>query len=378
MYIARCQDYDYEHVKTAVFECLNGIEHMKARVKQGSKVLVKVNLLKRNKPEDAVTTHPSIVQAIVEYLQENGCIVMLGDSPGGPYNEKMLRWVYTASGMTEVAKKTGCILNYDTSIIEVNNDKALRLKTMQIIKILEDVDFVVSAAKLKTHGMMTFTGAVKNLFGVIPGLIKADYHLKMNDVDNFAEHLIDICEYVCPVISIIDGIEGMEGDGPSSGEKRSVGLVMASTSPYALDVTAAHIIGMDPQNIPTINAADKRGLCRASVNDISIEGIPLKDISILPFKLPKSINVNFFGGRIPKFIEEWVLGTLRPKPVFDYDQCVSCGDCYRSCPPKAINMNNGRPQVELDKCIRCFCCHELCPKKAVDIKKHWLYEKVLK
>ncbi|WHH57913.1 DUF362 domain-containing protein [Petroclostridium sp. X23] len=378
VYITKCPDYEYEHVKAAVTECFERINGMKEQMKPGAKVLIKVNLLKKNKPEDAVTTHPSVIQAMVEYLQNQGCIVVLGDSPGGPFTERMLRSVYTASGMVEVAEKTGCMLNYDTSVVEVSNDKALRLKNMQVIKILEEVDFVISAAKLKTHGMMTFTGAVKNLFGVIPGLTKADYHLKMSSVDNFSEHLIDICEYVCPVFSIIDGIEGMEGDGPAAGDKRQVGLIMASANPYALDVAAAYIVGINPQSVPTIRMAEKRGLCKGSVNDYAIEGIKIEELKISPFKLPKSISINFVGGRVPKFIEDWVMGTLRPKPVFDYALCISCGDCHRSCPPKVIDMSSGKPVVDLNKCIRCFCCHELCPKKAVDIKKHWLYEKVFK
>ena len=144
-------------------------------------------------------------------------------------------------------------------MLEISNPDAKRLKSMQIIKIAREVDFVVSAAKLKTHGMMTYTGAVKNLFGVIPGLVKADYHLRLNSVDNFADHLVDICEAVKPVFSIIDGIDGMEGDGPSAGEKRHVGLIMASDSPYALDEVASSIIGIEPMMVPTVRAA-KRNL----------------------------------------------------------------------------------------------------------------------
>ena len=121
---------------------------------------------------------------------------------------------------------------------------------MQIIKVAEDVDFIVSAAKLKTHAMMTYTGAVKNLFGIIPGITKADYHFKMNDVDNFAAHLVDICEYAKPLFSVIDGVEGMEGDGPSAGEKRHVGIIMASEDPYALDYSALRLIGINPRKVP--------------------------------------------------------------------------------------------------------------------------------
>lgn len=376
--IVRCESYDMEQTQNAVFECLDRLEGIRDRIKAGSKVLVKTNLLMRKTPEDAVVTHPAVVEAIVAYLQELGCKVIIGDSPGGPFTERNLKSVYKAAGMLEVAERTGCELNYDTSILEISNPDAKRLKTMQIIKVAREVDFVVSAAKLKTHGMMTFTGAVKNLFGVIPGLIKADYHLRLNSVDNFADHLVDICEAVKPVFSIIDGIDGMEGDGPSAGEKRHVGLILASESPYALDAAASSIIGIKPMLVPTVRAARERNLFSGDLKDIQVKGVQLDETRITPFKLPKSVNVNFMGGRIPKTFEKVILNTLRPKPVFNYDICVSCGDCKRSCPPGIIDMSSGKPVPDLSKCIRCFCCHELCPKKAVDIKRHWLYENILK
>jgi uncharacterized protein (DUF362 family)/Pyruvate/2-oxoacid:ferredoxin oxidoreductase delta subunit len=376
--IVRCEDYDFENVKKAVFEALDAIAAIKLNITKGSRVLVKTNLLMRKSPEDAVTTHPAVVEAIVRYLQDMGCKVVIGDSPGGPFTQGSLKAVYKATGMVEVAERTGCELNYDTSVLEISNPDAKRLRTMQIIKIAREVDFVVSAAKLKTHGMMTYTGAVKNLFGVIPGLIKADYHLRLNSVDNFADHLVDICEAVKPVFSIIDGVDGMEGDGPSAGEKRHVGLIMASNSPYALDGVASKIIGIEPSLVPTIKAASLRNIFDGDLKKVEIKGVQLQELNIEPFKLPKSINVNFIGGRVPKVFEKVVLNNLRPKPVFNYDLCVSCGDCKRSCPPGIIDMSSGKPVPDLSKCIRCFCCHELCPKKAVDIKKHWLYERILK
>lgn len=376
--IARCGDYDYENVRNSVYKVLDGIDGIKEKIFRGAKVLVKTNLLMRKRPEEAVTTHPAVVEAVVRYMQDLGCEVIIGDSPGGPFAEWNLKSVYKASGMVEVAERTGCKLNYDTSVVEISNPAAKRLKTMQIIKVAKEVDFVISAAKLKTHGMMTYTGAVKNLFGVIPGLIKADYHLRMNSVDNFADHLIDICETVKPIFSIIDGIEGMEGNGPSAGEKRKVGLILAAENPYALDTAASHIMGMEPLIVPTIRAAKERNLFSGSIKDLEIRGIQLIDIKIPPFRLPCTANVNFVGGRVPKYVEKFLMNNLRPKPVFNHELCVSCGDCKRSCPPGIIDMSSGKPVPDLSKCIRCFCCHELCPKNAVDIKKHWLYDKLLK
>lgn len=376
VHITDCQDYSYPKVEAAVFECFEAMPELKGKLFYGARVLIKTNLVMRKSPEEAVTTHPVVVEAIVRYLQKLGCKPIIGDSPGGPFNEWNLKGVYKASGMLEVAEKTGCELNYDIGVAEVQNNKAKLLKTMLIIKIAEEVDFVISAAKLKTHGMMTYTGAVKNLFGVIPGITKAEYHFKMNNAENFAEHLLDICQYVNPIVSIIDAVDGLEGDGPTAGIKKHVGLIMASTSPYTLDAAAVKVMGINPRIVPTIAAAEARGLISSNIKDIEITGVNLEDIKIEPFILPKSINVNFVGGRLPKFLEKLVINIFRPRPVFDHTKCIGCENCKRSCPPDAIKMVNGKPVPDLDKCIRCFCCHELCPIKAVDIKKHWLHERL--
>lgn len=374
--IVECDSYDYKKVEKKIFECLDNIDSLKKQIKNGNKVLVKANLLKKNFPDEAVTTHPYVVEGVVRYLQKLGCEVIVGDSPGGPFNEKSLRATYKATGMFEVQKRTGCQLNFDTSYAEINNDNAKLLKHMKIVKAFNEVDFVVSAAKLKTHAMMTYTGAVKNLFGTIPGLTKADYHFRMNSVDNFSDALVDICEYVKPVFSIIDGIEGMEGNGPSSGDKRFLGLLMASENPYALDTIASYIVGIEPLSIPTIKRAKERKLFSGNIDDVEVVGTTIEEIDIEPFKLPASTSINFIGGRMPKFLEKWVLNNFIPSPVFNHDMCISCGICGNSCPPKAIDMSSKYPEVDLKQCIRCFCCHELCPKKAIDIRKEGLNKKI--
>ncbi len=376
--IAASQTYNYQEVEKAVFSCLHCFPGIKTKMKSGSRVLVKINLLKRNAPEDAVTTHPAVVEAVVRYLQAEGCRVIIGDSPGGPFTVSRLRSVYKAAGMLQVAENTGCELNYDTSAVDVINEKAKKLRHMQVIKVMEEVDFVVSVAKLKTHGMMVYTGAVKNLFGVIPGLIKAEYHFKMKSVENFAHHLIDICEYCSPAFSVIDAIEGMEGDGPSAGQKRHTGLILAAENPYALDTAAAELIGIKPSTIPTIKVAAERGLFSGSIHDLQVQGMQLKDIQIPSFALPGSLHENLLAGVLPTFVADFLENTLRAKPVFNYDMCIACGDCQRGCPAGIIDMSSGRPIPELDKCISCFCCHELCPKQAIAIQKHWLHRVLFK
>ena len=371
--IVRCDDYDYEKVIEGVYRALDGLESIKS-INPG-KVLIKANLLKKNKPEDGVTTHPYIVEGVVRYLQDKGHSVVIGDSPGGPFLPAMLKVIYDASGLTEVAKRTGCELNFDTESIDVSNDKAVILKHMKIVKAFTKFDYIVSCGKLKTHTMMTYTGAVKNLFGVIPGVIKADYHLKMNDISHFANMLIDICEYINPVFSILDGIEAMEGDGPSGGDIRKLGLILTGDSPYDLDYIATKITGIE--NTPTIIESIKRGLL--SVNDtFEIFGDDISEIEIEPFMLPKSTHVNFMSGKVPKFVESFILDSVRPYPIINYERCISCGICAENCPAKVIVMETHKPIINTKDCIRCFCCHELCPIEAVGIKKHPLHSLIFR
>ena len=371
--IVKCNNYDYVQVLQSVKRALENLDSVKD-MKPG-KVLVKTNLLKKNKPEDGVTTHPFVVEGVVRFLQDKGHTVVIGDSPGGPFLAGMLRSIYDTSGISDVARRTGCSLNFDTESIDVHFDDAMYLKNMKLVKAFTEVDYIISCGKVKTHTMMTYTGAVKNLFGVIPGVIKADYHLKLNDLTQFANMLIDICEYMKPSFSILDGIEAMEGDGPSSGDVRNLGLILAGDNPYDLDYMTTLITGI--KNAPTVVEATNRGLM-SSVEDIEVFGDDISNMEIVPFRLPKSTHVNFISGRVPKFVEDFILDSIRPNPMIKYETCISCGICAKNCPAKVINMDTGKPIINTKDCIRCFCCHELCPKKAVGIKRHPLHKIIFK
>jgi uncharacterized protein (DUF362 family)/Pyruvate/2-oxoacid:ferredoxin oxidoreductase delta subunit len=368
--IYKCGDYEYNRVLDTVAKVLDDIPSIK--LLRPGWVLVKINLLKLNKPEDGVTTHPFVVEGVVRYLQGLGHHVLIGDSPGGPFNPVILKAIYDASGIASVAARTGCELNFRTDSIDVKPQNSKLVHSLKLVKAFTEVDYVISCAKLKTHTMMTYTGAVKNLFGMIPGVTKADYHLKLNDIAHFADMLLDVCDYVRPDFSIIDGIHAMEGDGPSSGDIRELGLLLAGESPYELDHSAAKIAGLS--NVPTIIQAEARGLF--DQKDIEYTNITPEELTVIPFRLPGSTHVNFVKGRIPKYVENFLLDSIRPYPMVKKDFCVGCGICARNCPPKVISMVDHKPVIDTEHCIRCFCCHELCPEKAIGIKRHPLHRLV--
>ncbi|WP_231701858.1 DUF362 domain-containing protein [Crassaminicella thermophila] len=376
--LIECREYDYELVKNAVvnsFENLGGISKF---INKGDKILLKLNLLMKKKPEDATTTHPIFAKALAEVLVKYGAEVIIADSPGGPFNTSILKGVYKACGIEEIANEVGAKLNYNTNIVSIKNEDGLILKKITAIEVIKEVDKVISVSKLKTHGMMMFTGAVKNMFGVVAGLEKAEYHVRMPNNVDFSNALVDICIASKPILSFMDGIVGMEGAGPSAGDPRNVGVVIASTSPYHLDVVATTIIGLEPTKVPTVQRCVERGLCRGNFEDIELKGYNIENFILNDFVVPEIRSLDLLEGKLPKFLRDIINGLLQPKPVFIHDKCVGCSDCAKNCPPHVIEMVNNKPIVNLDGCIRCFCCQELCPVQAVDIHRPLLMKLLAK
>lgn len=370
--ILKCESYDISKVKNAVRESIDYLGGISSFVKPGEKVLLKVNLLMKREPEKVTTTHPSIVQAVAELVIEAGGMPIIGDNPGGHhfYNKASLDALYETCGMSEAARRSGASLNYDTTEVQVPFPQGKVINTITTIKPFIKVDKIINIPKIKTHMMTIYTGAVKNFFGMVPGSYKAQYHLKYADIRDFSDMLIDHCLFAKPVLTVMDAVIGMEGYGPSDGTPKKVGLVLASSNPFVLDVAASYIIGLKGNSVPTIRSAAKRGLCTSTVKDIEILGEPLENVYISDFKIPKRrLTINKFNLLIPRFMFRRINSSLKDKPVLNHSQCQSCKMCQENCPPKAIHMTNGYPVIDYDKCIRCFCCHELCKYKAVTIKR---------
>ncbi len=368
--LIRCETYDLQLVKQAILQALSPLGGMEAFVNPGEKVLLKANLLMKKNPEEATTTHPIFVQAVAEILMDMGAIVMIGDSPGGPFTESFLRGIYRSTGMEQVRQITGCSLNKNTNSFTVEGKKSKLLNKIVLTDMLNDVDKVINLPKMKTHAFATYTGAVKNLFGLVPGTIKAEYHVRMPDMNDFAEALIDICEEVKPCLHIMDGIVAMEGPGPSSGEPKEMHLIMVSSDPYEMDAVACAVMNLDIQQVPTLRKAAERGLGPESLDQLMIVGEPYTAFKKENYHHAPSTSGRF--RKIPKPLLKLLVNTLKSRPIIHDDKCIQCGDCARSCPPKVIDMIEKKPVINYKKCISCFCCQELCPVKAITIKKSWL------
>ncbi len=379
--IVKCNNYHFDTVKEAVKNALSLIGGISTFIKPGEKVLLKVNLLIRRIPEKATTTHPALAQALAELVMEAGGLPIIGDSPGGYhfYNQKTLEAVYETCGMKEAAVKSGAELNYNTEMIDIPYPQGQVIKNIKTIKSVVTVDKIINIPKIKTHMMTVYSGAVKNMFGIIPGSYKAEYHLRFEDTGDFANLLIDLCLFAKPVLTVMDAVIGMEGYGPTNGSPKNVGLIIASANPYNLDIVAADIIGLKPEQVPTIKKSVERGLCTGNVHDLNVIGERIEDVRVFDFKKPTvKVAFNFYSILLPKWLAKYLERMIKPKPCFKYNVCKACNMCAASCPPKAIQMKEGKPVVNLNKCIRCFCCHELCNYNAIDIKRPWFIRLLLK
>ncbi len=379
--IARCGDYEYAEVKSAVARSIDLLGGIGKFIRPGERVLLKVSLLMKRRPEKATTTHPAVARAVAELVKEAGGKPVIGDSPGGYhfYTRKTLESVYETCGMTEAAEASGAQLNYDTEAVDVPYPEGRVIKLVKTIRPLLEADKVISIPRIKTHMMTVYSGAVKNLFGIIPGSYKAEYHLRFEDSEEFADLLIDLCLFAKPCLTVMDAIIGMEGYGPTNGTPRKVGLVISSANPFALDAVAADLIGLKARQVPTIRKSIERGLCPSGAGAIAVLGENPDEVRVADFKKPTvKVAFNFYAILLPKFLKKRLNNVIKPKPTFEWQKCLGCGMCAKACPPKAIAMKDGRPSVDLSLCIRCFCCHELCAHGAVGISRPWFIKMLLR
>ncbi len=371
--VVGCPDYTKENVRAALAKALSEVGGL-SFVTPGMKIAIKANLVSHMKPERAATTHPVLLSVLTSMLVERGATVIIGDSPGGLYNSAFVGHVYSATGMHEI-ESFGGKLNYDFGVSSAEYPDAKQLKSFSYTSYLDGADVIINFCKLKSHGMMGMSCAVKNMFGVIPGTMKPEYHYRFPNHADFADMLVDINEYFKPKLRlcICDAVVGMEGNGPTAGEPRQIGAILASESPYSLDLAASKLIGVTKDNVPTLESAYLRGLAPASAEEIDIsEGyntFALDDFKNITTHTSLEFRNLMGGGRVGNLFGSVVKLLLRSKPKVYKKLCIGCGVCKNICPPKAIATKNGKAVINRHDCIRCFCCQEFCPVGAMKVKR---------
>lgn len=368
--VVSCESYEPALCRRAlaeVLEPLGGLDF----VTPGMTVGIKANLVSFLKPEAGGTTHPVLLSALTELLRARGARVIVGDSPGGLFTAAYVKNVYRATGMYDV-EKAGAELNGDFSQRRAENPDAVVAKAFQYTAWLDGCDVLIDFCKLKSHGMMGMSAAAKNMFGVIPGTMKPEYHFQYPDPRDFARMIVDLDEYFRPALSIVDGVIGMDGNGPTAGNPKPMGVLLASASPHEADLACARIIGLRREDVPTLEAAYERGLIPADADGLAISG-DLEAFRVPDFDRIVTKNDLLFRNSLPGKAGELLGGFIRrcassePRP--SRDECVGCAKCARVCPAKAIAMKNGLPRIDRKRCIHCFCCQEFCPRGAMKVAR---------
>ena len=234
--LAKCTSYNDKEVEAALRKAISAVTDL-SYITEGTRVVIKPNLVSFLPPDKAATSHPVVLNALIRILNERGAKITVGDSPGGLFNSVYVNRVYKATGMNSIR---GASLNKNFSQSVHHSDSALCATEFAYTSYLDDADVIINLCKLKTHGMMGMSNAVKNMFGIIPGTVKPEFHFKFPDHNDFADMLIDLNESFKPHLCICDAVTGMEGNGPTSGTPRDIGLIAASENPYKLDLVCAN------------------------------------------------------------------------------------------------------------------------------------------
>ena len=367
IYIGKSDSYQFESVEKAVKSCVNDLGGVSSFIKADDKVLIKPNMLQAKPPEEAITTHPQVLEAVINIVQDAGGIALVGDSHGGPAEGLQKYWDIT--GYNEVCKRCDVeLVNFEKSGVYIKERNG---RKYYIAKPVLDCDCLINLPKLKTHSLTVFTCAIKNMYGTIPGQRKTEYHKLAPKTTDFAELVVDIYALTKPQLNIVDGIVSMEGMGPAGGNLRDLGLIIPSTDGLALDSFICHMLGKNPLKVPTNRIAYEQGLGEANINEID----NLLDVPIIKdFKWPPNIAATM--NRIPEPIMRGLLNLMWSRPAIDSENCIKCGKCIESCPVNAITNDVLIPDFDYSKCINCLCCMEMCPEKAVYLEQS-LLEKII-
>lgn len=352
------ETYNYREVEQGLSEALALLGGATGFVSPGDKVLLKPNMLEGLPPEKAVTTHPEVLRAMIRKIKEAGGRPLVGDSPGTTGTIKAAE----RCGILAVCREEDVeLLPFDTTI-EIPYPEGLTVKKFTLARPLTEVDKVISLAKMKTHTFMGITGASKNMFGFIVGMQKGQFHLRMQARKEFASMLVDLASLVKPVLSVVDGVVGMEGNGPRNGKPVKAGVILAGADCFAVDIVMAEMMGFNPERLPLAALTLERGLT-PPLSGIELVG-SAKNVR-LKFVEPHSMMS--LTDRMPKWVAELGRSQLTARPAIS-EACIGCGRCANHCPPQAMTVVDGKVCIDYDKCIRCYCCQELCPENAVHLE----------
>ena len=363
---------DQTAVDDAVRRALEPFGGMEAFLTKGKRVLLKPNLVVPAKTDHAITTHPAIVRAVIRLINECGGSIDIGDGPGVSNATAVCK----ACGIMDVAQEEKATVVDFIETAEYENLENRVAKHLSLTDQIKAHDVLITLPKLKTHCLMAMTCALKNQYGLIPGVAKSHQHFRFQDRDAFADLIIDINRTAHPALAIVDAVIGMEGPGPSGGTPRKIGVIIVGTDLAAVDTVAATLITLPVEQSPILMAARRAQFGATRLEDIDIRGASIDDFIVHDYKLVKAPSNIMRILPLPQFMLRWLRHQIIPVPQIESEKCIRCGRCRKGCPARpepAINpFATPLPTVNEKTCIRCYCCHEFCPAKAIMLKRSFL------
>jgi len=328
----------------------------------GERIAVKVNLLRGAPPEKAVSTHPETLRCVIRALKAVGAEPFVADSPGGLNGPAKMARAFKISGMTDVCADEGVqIVHVEDDHVDLPATGGRLYRTFPVGRAFVDADAIIQVGVLKTHQLMRLTGGVKLTYGCIPGLTKAQLHVRAHRREDFADMLLDLHMAVRPRFTIIDAIIAMEGQGPGSGTPRELDSVFAARDALALDAALADRVGFARRSLWVLAAAERRGLIDLG-EPYTLLGDPItpeQDFKAAARDLQES---SWVPGSVTRFARNRI--SARPRLVRP-DACTRCGDCATICGASAIRLDP-LPVYDDTLCVRCYACTEVCPTAAID------------
>jgi uncharacterized protein (DUF362 family)/Pyruvate/2-oxoacid:ferredoxin oxidoreductase delta subunit len=357
-YFIQCHDYNPDNLRAALAGLLRPLGGIEAFVRPGQQVLLKPNLLAAEAPARRVTTDPALVAQVGRLALEAGGEVVIGDSPALDAFAK----VGARTGMAQAARNLG------VELVELDQPAPAaggrRVQSLYLSRRVLEAEVVINLPKLKTHCQMVLTLGVKNMFGAVVAQRKAEWHHMANDYTAFASMLLEVAQAARPALTILDGIWGMEGRGPSNGEPRFFGMLAAAREALILDLNVASMLGLDWDKYPLAQAAKAAGLIPAPWPLPRWLGPEPPAARLRNVKIPASLRSLRF---LPGFMEALTRRYVVSGPAQEIGRCIHCGKCMRICPEKCISARGGRLRFDYRRCIRCYCCQEVCPVNAIGL-----------